>query len=67
MMMKQLRKLTVNDVPVFNFFEDIDNRRKKNIVVNPDVVYGGRDSENLKALRVLFVSQKKGKTKRKSK
>jgi len=61
-MMSQFRKLTVNDEPVFNFFEDVNDRRKRNIVVNPKVVYAGNNAEYLKALNGLFIKNKNTNT-----
>ncbi len=48
-----LNKIKVDGQPVFNYFTDVIDKRKKNIVVNPRVVFGG-DSEQLEAVRVMF-------------
>jgi len=49
-----LNKITISDKNVFNYYTDINDKRKKNIVVNPDVVYGGNDSRQLESVKVFF-------------
>lgn len=48
-----LNKLKVDSQPVFNYFTDVKDKRKRNIVVNPRVVFGG-NSEQLEAVKVFF-------------
>ncbi|MCL1700822.1 hypothetical protein [Lysinibacillus sp. Bpr_S20] len=49
-----LNKLTINDKKVFNYYTDINDRRKRNIVVNPDVVYAGNSAKQLESVKVFF-------------
>lgn len=56
-MMSQLRKLTVNGEPVFNFFDDVKDARRKCIVVNPSVVYAGNNAEHLEVLKGMFIKK----------
>lgn len=53
-MTAMLNKLTINNKKVFNYYTDIDDKRKKNVVVNPDVVYGGNDANQLESVKVFF-------------
>lgn len=48
-----LNKLKVDGQPVFNYFTDVKDKRKRNIVVNPRVVFSG-NSEQLEVVRVMF-------------
>lgn len=48
-----LNRIKVNNQPVFGFFEDTRDRRKKRIVVNPRIIFAG-NGEQLKAIMALF-------------
>lgn len=48
-----LNKVKVDGYPVFTFVEDVDNRKEKRIIVNPNVVFAG-GGEALAAVKVLF-------------
>lgn len=50
---KTLREIKHEDRPVFGFFEDSEDRRKKKIVVNPYVIYAG-NGKHLEGIKVLF-------------
>lgn len=48
-----LRKIKYKGQSVFGFFEVESDKRKRKIVVNPNVVYAG-NGEELKAIKILF-------------
>lgn len=48
-----LNGIKVDGQPVFNFVEDVNDRREKRIIVNPKVIFAG-DGEALAALVPLF-------------
>lgn len=52
-LMSTLREIKHEDTPVFGFFENIEDRRKKKIVVNPYVIYAG-NGKHLDGIKVLF-------------
>ncbi len=63
-----LRKLRIDERPVFAFFDDSDDARKKYIVVNPNIVYGGNNAKHLESLKGMFVTKEtRAKAKAKTK
>lgn len=51
-----MNRVRLNGQPVFGFVEDVHDRRKRRIIVNPRVVYSGNAEglEKVRALCVLF-------------
>lgn len=49
-----LNKLTIDNQSVFTYYIDVNDRRKRNVVVNPRVVYAGNNAIQLESVKGLF-------------
>lgn len=49
-----INKLTIDDQPLFTYFNNAKERRKKHIVVNPRIVYGGNNAKHLESIKAMF-------------
>lgn len=51
-----MNKVMINGQPVFAFVEDVHDRRKRRIIVNPRVIFAGNDEglERVQALAAIF-------------
>lgn len=53
---KALNKITINDNSVFTYYVDVNDRRKKNVIVNSFVLFGGSNDEQLTNTQAFFSS-----------